>query len=95
MVSINLASENAGVVESGSEPSNVHWTMPCVDGGDSVNVFLKPASGISVREAACAIMALIESFETLESLGTRAESVAAPERESSFSVGTIMLSRES
>lgn len=77
------------MVESGSEPSKVHWTMPCVEGGDNVNAFLKPAAGMSVRDAACAIMTLMESF------GTRAESVAAPERESFFSVGTIMLSRES
>ena len=74
--SISRSSKNAGVVESGSEPSKVHWTMPCVEGGESVNAFLKPATGMSAREAACAIMALIESF------GTRAESVAAPERES-------------
>lgn len=49
------------MVESGSDPSKVHRTVPSVNGGGSVNAFLKPASGMSVCEVACAISAMRES----------------------------------
>ena len=63
--SIDWASENAGVVESGSDPSKVHRTMPNAIGGDSVNGSLKPASGSSCVNVIRSLITLVESFLTL------------------------------
>ena len=73
--SIDWASENAGVVESGSDTSKVHRTMPNAIGGDSVNGSLKPASGSSCVNVIRSLITLVESFLTLvESFFTLEES---------------------
>ena len=73
--SIDWASENAGVVESGSDPSKVHRTMPNAIGGDSVNGSLKPASGSSCVNVIRSLITLVGSFLTFaESFFTLEES---------------------
>ena len=65
--SIDRASENIGVVESGSDPSKVHRTIPNPTGGDSVNGSLKPAFGSSCADVIRAVATLRESILIVES----------------------------
>jgi hypothetical protein len=67
---IDLAFENTWVLESGSEPSKVQRTTPCVIGGDIVNEFVKPASGMRNWDCGCSVVVLEELVAVLTKYGS-------------------------